>query len=100
MASNWHPDGESNPGLPRDKLGYLPLYYDRSKINAVSFIIDQAVRAAKYLTYLKHLCVVIALDVRNALNSAPWPFIDEVRRRKEFSPYINRICAQGVVGWQ
>ena len=21
------PDGESNPGLPRDRRGYLPLYY-------------------------------------------------------------------------
>ena len=21
------PDGELNPGLPRDKRGYLPLYY-------------------------------------------------------------------------
>ncbi len=33
------PDGESNPGLPRDRRGYLPLYYrglavDEGKRNA------------------------------------------------------------------
>ena len=26
-CNNWLPDGESNPGLPRDRRGYLPLYY-------------------------------------------------------------------------
>ena len=27
------PGGESNPGLPRDRRGYLPLYYRGHKIN-------------------------------------------------------------------
>ena len=27
LIKNSLPDGESNPGLPRDRRGYLPLYY-------------------------------------------------------------------------
>ena len=35
------PDGESNPGLPRDRRGYSPLYYQgfaASKLNVMHFI--------------------------------------------------------------
>ena len=32
------PDGESNPGLPRDRRGYLPLYYRGLTKAAVSKI--------------------------------------------------------------
>ena len=33
------PDGESNPGLPRDRRGYLPLYYRGIQLVLRSIII-------------------------------------------------------------
>ena len=33
------PDGESNPGLPRDRRGYLPLYYRGIKLVLRSIMI-------------------------------------------------------------
>ena len=40
---NWHknilPGGESNPGLPRDRRGYLPLYY-RGHIYFPTFLVQ------------------------------------------------------------
>ena len=50
------PGGESNPGLPRDRRGYSPLYYRGirlSKVGIVSFIVLSAGKNAILFFKLK-----------------------------------------------
>ena len=42
-------DGESNPGLPRDRRGYSPLYYRGVYLNALDFAISTFLITLWYL---------------------------------------------------
>ena len=60
-------DGESNPGLPRDRRGYSPLYY-RGVIRECSFNIDfqfkkKRLRTLNYQTFT--IIIIIFTRARN-----------------------------------
>lgn len=66
-------------GLSPKQFGFHP---GRSTLDAVRSVIEIAERAASGPTQYRHLCAVVALDVRNAFNSAPWQAVDEALQRK------------------
>lgn len=70
---------ESEGGLNPRQFGFRP---GRSTVDAVRAVLDIAESAAKGAVQDRHLCAVVALDVKNAFNSAPWVLIDAALHRK------------------
>lgn len=62
-----------------------------STLDAVRRVIHGADEAASGPARKRDLCAVVALDVKNAFNSAPWRMIDAALRRMEFSSEMVRF---------
>lgn len=65
----------------RDNLEF-GLQPARLMVDAINEVLRIATSYPVDPTRVRHLCASIALDVRNAINSAPWPLIDAALRRK------------------
>lgn len=63
----------------------------KSTLDAIREVISSAEAAATGPTQDRDLCAVVAVDVRNAFNSAPWDRIDAALQRLSFPPYLQRI---------
>ncbi|KAL4111987.1 hypothetical protein QTP88_015840 [Uroleucon formosanum] len=60
----------------------------RSTCDTLRCVIEQAERAAWGPACSRYLCAVVALDVRNAFNSAPWLLIDAALQKRRFPGYL------------
>jgi len=60
----------------------------KSTVDAVRAVMGLAERAACGPVASRSLCAMIALDVSNAFNSAPWPRIEAALRRLEFPRWL------------
>lgn len=70
---------ERTGGLAKNQYGFRE---GRQTVDAVKEVMRVAEQAAAYASQHRRLCVAIALDVRNAFNSASWQIIlDELRMR-------------------
>lgn len=63
----------------------------QSTMDALKAVTDQADTAARGSVQDRHLCAVVALDVKNAFNSAPWTKIDAALRRRAFPAQLIRL---------
>jgi len=59
-----------------------------SEGTAIKDITKLAVRSAEGNWWLKKLCELVTLDIKNAFNSLRWPVIDEALRRKGIPKYL------------
>ncbi|KAL4121042.1 hypothetical protein QTP88_013627 [Uroleucon formosanum] len=70
----------------------------RSTSDALRCVIEQAERAARGTARSRQLCAVVAIDVRNAFNSAPWLLIDAALQRRGFPGYLVRLLRSYMSG--
>ncbi|KAL4103526.1 hypothetical protein QTP88_018889 [Uroleucon formosanum] len=70
----------------------------RSTSDALRCVIEQAERAARGPARSRQLCAVVAIDVRNAFNSAPWLLIDAALQRRGFPGYLVRLLRSYMTG--
>ena len=83
---NAHLDAED--GLSNLQFGFRR---GRSTCDALRCVIEQAERAARGPARNRHLCAVVAIDVKNAFNSAPWLRIDAALQKRGFPGYLVRL---------
>jgi len=70
----------------------------RSTVDAIRSVVREAERAEGGPTQDRDLCVLVALDVRNAFNSAPWTLIDASLRRMRLPVYLVRVLRSYMSG--
>jgi len=63
----------------------------RSTVDAIQRVMDTVTRAGRGPLYNRKLCVVVALDVANAFNSARWGSIIAAVCEKQFPQYLVNI---------
>lgn len=63
----------------------------RSTIDAILRVLDIGKRASLGAHHQKKICVLVALDIRNAFNSAPWPQVLEALGRKGTPKYLMQM---------
>ena len=60
MTNKILPDGELNPGLPRDRRGYSPLYY--RGFDGIYLFMIETLYSKKYLyIYILNFCICMSL---------------------------------------
>ncbi|KAL4091732.1 hypothetical protein QTP88_026379 [Uroleucon formosanum] len=79
---------DANDSLSNLQFGFRR---GRSTSDALRCVIKQAERAARGPARSRQLCAVVAIDVRNVFNSAPWLLIDAALQRREFPGYLVRL---------
>ena len=80
----WRLRNEMGKQLSEYQYGYRP---GRSTVDALKRVFDFG-RAAKAEG---KFALLVALDVRNALNSAPWENIDQAMENMRTPPYLRRL---------
>lgn len=63
----------------------------RSTVDAIERLLQAAHCAAMGAVQHRDICVAVSLDVKNALNTAPWRRIDAALRACQIPPYLNNI---------
>ena len=63
----------------------------RSTVKAIQRVLEIGKRAARGAYQHRKICALIALDVKNAFNSAPWSVIVEALRKKNTPQYLVRM---------
>jgi len=86
---------ELTGGISHSQFGFRR---GRSTIDAIRAVVREAERAGGGPTQDRDLCVVVALDVRNAFNSAPWLLIDAALRRVQLPVYLVRVLRSYMSG--
>jgi len=79
---------DANDSLSNLQFGFRR---GRSTWDALRCVIEQAERAARSPARSRHLCAMVAIDVRNAFNSAPWLLIDAALQKRGFPGYLVRL---------
>lgn len=65
--------------------------HGRCTMKAFNVVLDRAADAVKWMVWDRHLCVLVTLDIRNALNSAPWRMIDAVIAGVGLTFYVRKL---------
>ncbi|KAL4119434.1 hypothetical protein QTP88_012243 [Uroleucon formosanum] len=86
---------DANDSLSNLQFGFRR---GRSTSDALRCVIEQAERAARGPARSRQLCAVVAIDVRNAFNSAPWLLIDAALQRRGFPGYLVRLLRSYMSG--
>lgn len=79
---------EETSGLNDRQYGFRR---GRSTVDAISKIMEIVERSSTGPLYKRQLCAVVALDVKNAFNTAKWDIIVGALHRKKTPKYIIRI---------
>lgn len=78
-------------GLAENQFGFRE---GRQTVDAIMRVVVAAEHAASFSKQCRRLCAVIAIDVKNAFNSASWQnILDELRRRGIDEGLINLIAS-------
>ncbi|XP_052738128.1 uncharacterized protein LOC128198188 [Bicyclus anynana] len=77
-------------GLAKDQFGFRS---GRSTLDAIERVKAIALAAKQGSQRTRKLCTLVALDVRNAFNSAPWILILEEFKRRKFPDYVINLIS-------
>ncbi|KAL5243265.1 hypothetical protein ACI65C_010675 [Semiaphis heraclei] len=72
---------DANDSLSNLQFGFCR---GRSTCDALRCVIEQAERAARGPARSRYLCAVVAIDVRNSFNSAPWLLVNAALQKRGF----------------
>lgn len=86
LRLNEHLDKTS--GLSANQFGFRR---GCSTEDAINMVLDLAKWANHGLTRKKELCVLVALNVQNAFNFAPWKYVDGALQRRGVLHYLVNI---------
>lgn len=75
-------------GLSEKQYGFRK---GRSAVNAVKKLMETVDKSSTGPLRRRHLCAVVALDVRNAFNTARWDRIEQALHQKTLPNYIIKI---------